>query len=217
MNLDWEFIVESLPLYGEAMWLTLKIAFFAILFSLVVGLLCSTVLYYKVRGISGIIVAYIELSRNTPLLVQLYFLYYGFTKIGLHMSEMTCAIVGMTFLGGGYMAEAFRGGMEAVSKTQTESGLSLGLSKIQLARYVILPQAFAISVPSLGANAIFFAQGDFHCWRHCFIRSDECGKRPDRHVLQNNRIANSAGIGISRPAFTFVDTADVGGKEGAIC
>lgn len=53
------------------------------------------------------------------------------------------------------MAEAFRGGMEAVSKTQTESGLSLGLSKIQLARYVILPQAFAISVPSLGANAIF--------------------------------------------------------------
>lgn len=73
---------------------------FAILFSLVVGLLCSIVLYYKVKGISGIIVAYIELSRNTPLLVQLYFLYYGFTKIGLHMSEMTCAIVGMTFLGG---------------------------------------------------------------------------------------------------------------------
>ncbi len=53
------------------------------------------------------------------------------------------------------MAEAFRGGIEAVSKTQTESGLSLGLSKVQLARYVILPQAFAISVPSLGANAIF--------------------------------------------------------------
>lgn len=53
------------------------------------------------------------------------------------------------------MAEAFRGGIEAVSKTQTESGLSLGLSKIQLARYVILPQAFTISVPSLGANAIF--------------------------------------------------------------
>ncbi|WP_431086276.1 amino acid ABC transporter permease [Paenibacillus sp. 8b26] len=155
MNLDWEFIVESLPLYGEAMWLTLKIAFWAILFSLIVGLLCSIVLYYKVKGISGIITAYIELSRNTPLLVQLYFLYYGFTKIGLHMSEMTCAIVGMTFLGGGYMAEAFRGGIEAVSKTQTESGLSLGLSKVQLARYVILPQAFAISVPSLGANAIF--------------------------------------------------------------
>jgi polar amino acid transport system permease protein len=155
MNLDWEFIAESLPLYGDAMWLTLKLAFWAILFSLVLGLIFSVILYYKVRGISFIIQAYIELSRNTPLLVQLFFLYYGLPKVGLRMSEVTCAIVGLTFLGGSYMTEAFRGGMEAVSRTQVESGLSIGLSRTQLARYVILPQAFAISIPSLGANVIF--------------------------------------------------------------
>lgn len=68
---------------------------------------------------------------------------------------MTCAIVGMTFLGGSYMTEAFRGGFEAVSQSQIESGQSIGLSKLQLIRYVIFPQAFAISIPSLGANAIF--------------------------------------------------------------
>lgn len=68
---------------------------------------------------------------------------------------MTCAIVGMTFLGGSYMTEAFRSGFEAVSQTQIESGQSIGLSKLQLVRYVIFPQAFAISIPSLGANAIF--------------------------------------------------------------
>ena len=155
MNLDWEFIYESLPLYGEAMWLTLKLAFLAILFSLVLGLLFSVILYYRVKILSDVIKVYIELSRNTPLLVQLFFLYYGLPKIGIHFSEFTCAIVGMTFLGGSYMTEAFRSGIDAVSQSQIESGLSIGLSKVQLARYVILPQAFAISIPSLGANAIF--------------------------------------------------------------
>ncbi|WP_339244391.1 amino acid ABC transporter permease [Paenibacillus sp. FSL R10-2796] len=155
MNLDWEFIYESLPLYGEAMWLTVKLALLAIVFSLLIGLLFSIVLYYKVKIVSDVIKIYIELSRNTPLLVQLFFLYYGLPKIGIHFSEMTCAIVGMTFLGGSYMTEAFRSGFEAVSQSQIESGQSIGLSKLQLVRYVIFPQAFAISIPSLGANAIF--------------------------------------------------------------
>jgi len=155
MNLDWEFIKDSLPLYGDAMWLTVQLAFWAILLSLALGLLFSVILYYRVKGISGVILAYIELSRNTPLLVQLFFLYYGLPKIGLRMSEVTCAIVGLTFLGGSYMTEAFRSGIEAVGKSQIESGLSIGLSRIQLARHVILPQALAISIPSLGANVIF--------------------------------------------------------------
>lgn len=155
MNLDWNYIYDNLPLYGEAMWLTVKLAFWAILLSLIVGLVFSLLLHYKVKGFQTPIRAYIELSRNTPLLVQLFFLYYGLPKIGIHMSEMSCAIVGLTFLGGSYMTEAFRSGIEAVNKVQIEAGLSIGLSRIQLARYVIMPQAFAISIPSLGANAIF--------------------------------------------------------------
>ncbi len=84
-----------------------------------------------------------------------FFLYYGFTKLGLTMSEYTCAILGLSFLGGSYMAEAFRGGIESVHQSQIESGLSLGLSHSQLVRYVILPQAFSVTIPSLGANCIF--------------------------------------------------------------
>ncbi|WP_019639952.1 amino acid ABC transporter permease [Paenibacillus fonticola] len=155
MNLNWNYIYESLPLYGEAMWLTVKLAFWAILFSLIVGLVASILQHYQVKGVQTVITAYIELSRNTPLLVQLFFLYYGLPKIGIYMSEMSCAIVGLTFLGGSYMAEAFRSGIEAVPRGQIESGLSIGLSRLQLARHVVMPQAFAISIPSLGANAIF--------------------------------------------------------------
>lgn len=155
MSIDWDFVISSLPLYEKAIWITLKLAFGGILLSLVIGLLCSIILYFKVKGIEIIVRAYIELSRNTPLLVQIFFLYYGLPKLGLKMSANTCAIIGLSFLGGSYMAEAFRSGLEAVSKSQIESGLSIALSKFQLARYVIIPQAFSVSVPSLGANCIF--------------------------------------------------------------
>ncbi|USB34543.1 amino acid ABC transporter permease [Paenibacillus sp. YPG26] len=155
MNLDWKFIGESLPLYMDAMWLTIELALIAISLSMILGLLFSLVLFYRIKGLRSIILGYVEVSRNTPLLVQLFFLYYGLPKIGLHLSEFNCAAIGLVFLGGGYMTEAFRSGIDAVSTAQIESGLSIGLSKVQLARYVILPQAFAISVPSLGANAIF--------------------------------------------------------------
>lgn len=155
MNIDWNFVVTNLPLYEKAAWLTLKLAFVGILLSLVIGLLCGIILYFKVKVIDIIVQAYIELSRNTPLLVQIFFLYFGLPKLGLKMSESTCAIIGLAFLGGSYMAEAFRSGIEAVGKSQIESGISIGLSKIQLVRYVIIPQAFSVSMPSLSANCIF--------------------------------------------------------------
>jgi len=155
MEINWQFMMTTLPLYQKAAWITIKLGFGGIVLALIIGLICSIVLYYKVKGLQRVVQLYIEISRNTPLLIQLFFLYYGLPKIGLTMSENTCAIVGLAFLGGSYMTEAFRGGIEAVSKTQIESGLSIGLSNLQLVRYVILPQAIAVTIPSLGANCIF--------------------------------------------------------------
>ena len=105
MSIDWNFVMTNLPLYEKAAWLTLKLAFVGILISLVIGLLCSIILYFKVKVIDVVVQAYIELSRNTPLLVQIFFLYFGLPKLGLKMSESTCAIIGLAFLGGSYMAE----------------------------------------------------------------------------------------------------------------
>ncbi|WP_238917656.1 amino acid ABC transporter permease [Clostridium sp. YIM B02555] len=155
MNIDWNFVITSLPLYEKAALITLKLAILGIVLSLIIGLMCSIILFFKVKVIDLIVQAYIELSRNTPLLVQIFFLYFGLPKFGLKLSESTCAIIGLAFLGGSYMAEAFRSGLEAVSKTQIESGTSIGLSKLQLIRYVIIPQAFSISMPSISANCIF--------------------------------------------------------------
>jgi len=155
MDINWQFIISTLPLYQKAAWITIKLGFWGTLLSLIIGLVCSIILYFRIKILKELVGIYVELSRNTPLLIQLFFLYFGLTKIGITMSETTCAIIGLAFLGGSYMSEAFRSGIEAVSKTQIESGLSIGLSQMQLIRYVILPQAFAVTMPSLAANCIF--------------------------------------------------------------
>ena len=155
MSFNWQFVIENLFLYSEAAWTTLKLGFFGIVISLIIGFVCSLVLYFQVKGLKTIAQTYIELSRNTPLLVQLFFLYFGLTKLGINLSGNACAVIGLSFLGGSYMAEAFRSGLEAVTSSQIESGLSIGLSKAQLMKYVILPQALSVSIPSLGANCIF--------------------------------------------------------------
>jgi len=155
MGLDWDFIIKFFPVYSNALLLTIKLSALGILLSAGVGAVCGLILYFKVPAAGKIVQGYIELARNTPLLIQLYFLYYGVSKFGLVMSGEMCAVIGLTFLGGAYMAEAFRSGLEAVGKTQIDFGLSIGLNKAQLIRHVILPQALSVAMPVLGANCIF--------------------------------------------------------------
>ncbi|MBP5447845.1 MAG: amino acid ABC transporter permease, partial [Treponema sp.] len=98
---------------------------------------------------------YTELSRNTPLLIQLFFLYFALPRLGIKLSGEQCGIIGLTFLGGSYMAETFRSALESVGRVQLESGMCVGLNKRQLVEYVVLPQAAALSVPGVVANIIF--------------------------------------------------------------
>lgn len=153
--LNWEVIAEYLPLFEKAALLTVKIGALGIVFSTVLGVICAAVRYYKVPVLRQIVSVYIEISRNTPLLIQLFFIYYGLPKIGISMPAEVCGIVGLTFLGGSYMAEAFRSGLDAVQPIQKESAFSLGLTESQTFRYVIMPQAVSVSVPAYVANVIF--------------------------------------------------------------
>ena len=153
--MDWAYIEKVLPLYGKAAWLTLRTGAAGIVLATLVGLLCAAALHWRVPVLRRIAAAYVELSRNTPLLVQLFFIYYGLPKIGIKTQPEACGIIGLAFLGGGYMTEAFRSGVEAVERIQEESALSLGLTRFQTFRHVILPQAVAVSVPAFIANVIF--------------------------------------------------------------
>ena len=153
--MDFEFMSRYAPLYIEAAKLTVYIAIIGILGSIILGFICSMLRYYKIPVLQKIVGAYIELSRNTPLLIQLFFLYFGLPKLGILLSSESCAIIGLIFLGGSYMAEAFRSGLESIADIQIESGLSIGLTHSQIMRYVVLPQAISVSVPAFAANVIF--------------------------------------------------------------
>lgn len=142
-------------MYVEAAKLTMSIALLGILLSTLVGFICCLIRYYKIPILQRVIGMYIELSRNTPLLIQLFFLYFGLPKLGIFLSSYACGVLGLTFLGGSYMAEAFRSGLESIPDIQMESGLSLGLTKWQVLRYIIFPQAVAVSLPAFSANVIF--------------------------------------------------------------
>ena len=153
--MSWQIITQSLPIFLKAFELTLWLSCVGIVCSILVGIFCSLVQYFKVPVLQQIVTAYVELARNTPLLIQLFFLYYAFPVIGLKMSAQTCGIIGLVFLGGAYMAESFTGGFAGVSPSQIDDGKALGMNNLQLARYVVFPQGFALSMPALTANVIF--------------------------------------------------------------
>lgn len=150
-----EIIMESLPHFYEALILTLKLGMAGIIFSILFGFLMAISIYFKIPVINKINQAYIEFARNTPLLIQLFFLYYGLPKIGITWHKEVVAIIGLTFLGTAYMAESFRSSFDGVPKSQIESAKALGFNRWQLTKEVVFPQGLPLSISSVGANVIF--------------------------------------------------------------
>lgn len=155
ISLNWQYIYSVMPQFVSATLTTLKISIISIILAILVGLICSILMTYRVRVFDKIAKVYIELSRNTPLLIQLFFLYYGLPKLGIKIDGFTCGVIGLTFLGGSYMAEAFRAGLQSVAQGQIDSGESIGLNRVQVFQYVVFPQALSVSIPAIGANCLF--------------------------------------------------------------
>ncbi len=153
--MDWNVISKSIPLYWDAMLLTLKIGWIGVALATLIGLVSAVVIHFRIPVLSVIFKIYIEIFRNTPLLIQLFFLYFALPKIGIKISAEVCGWLGLGLLGGSYMSEAFRSGIEAIDIVQRESALSLGMTDFQVMIHVILPQALSYSTPAFVANIIF--------------------------------------------------------------
>ena len=150
-----EVINSYIPLYIKAFWLTVRIGWLGIILALAIGVIAAFILHFKIPVLSKITAVYVELFRNTPLLVQLFFIYFALPKIGLSIPAEACGVIGLGLLGGSYMAEAIRSGLDSIPETQTESALALGMTRQQTFQNVILPEALTLSVPAVIANIIF--------------------------------------------------------------
>ncbi len=128
--------------------LTLYISFVSMGLAMVVGLVVALMRISKVPLLSWLAGAYIQFFRGIPQYVFLIWLYYGVAMLtGINFAPIQAGIIALTLQYGGYLAEIFRAGIEAIGKGQTESALSVGLSRVQTYRYIILPQAFRIILP----------------------------------------------------------------------
>jgi polar amino acid transport system permease protein len=152
--LDWQIIIHYFPFLVQGAVLTLEISVLALVFGFIFGLAAALMKLSKnpvLRGVSGF---YVWIVRSTPLLVQLFLIYFGLPQLGLDLGPFFSGVLGLAMNTGAYNAEAIRGGIISVPAGQTEASRSLGMSAGLAMRRIILPQAMRIAIPSLGNNFI---------------------------------------------------------------
>ncbi len=145
--------MDSAPLFLKGMGLTLLITCLSLLFATPLGLLVMAAGKSQNRLLKAFTRFYIYLVRGTPLIVQIFILYFGLTDI-IKLEETIAASLALAFHNGAYLAEIFRGAIDSISKGQFEAAKSLGMSRLLTYRKIILPQAFKRALPSIGNQFI---------------------------------------------------------------
>ncbi len=145
-----EIIGRNLPLLLNATTVTITITLAAFICGFGIALVVGTTRRYYQEGlIYQALGGYIEVFRGTPLLIQLFFIYYGLPSIGIVMDAFTAGVIGLALNSGAYMSEIIRAAMLSVARGQEEAAYSLGFSRIQTIRYVIFPQAIRVAIPPM--------------------------------------------------------------------
>jgi polar amino acid transport system permease protein len=142
-------VFQDLPMLLDGALTTLHISLLTLFFSFVVGTAGALCRMSRVRWLHGPATWYVEFIRNTPLLVQLFFIYFGLSQVDIQVPNYVAGLIGLVVNNSAYLTEIIRTGIQAVHKGQFEAGLSLGLSFPQLMRRVVFPQAFRVIYPPL--------------------------------------------------------------------
>lgn len=155
MSFDFSLIWNSLPLLLAGADVTIEITAIAVGLGFIFGLITSVCRLSGVKVLQVIAVCYVNIIRGTPMLVQIFLIYFALPMvIGERINPFVAAVAACSINSGAYVSEIFRAGIQSVDKGQMEAGRSLGLSWMQTMRYVILPQAFKHVIPPLGNEFI---------------------------------------------------------------
>lgn len=149
-----EVVVKFAPKFLPAVGLTLELSVFSIFLGTIFGLLVMLLKLTRLKILEKITNIYISIVRGTPLLLQLYFIFYGLPLMGLKFSGFTSACIGLAFHSGAYISEIFRGAINAVHPGQVEAGKAIGMNRLQIFYYITLPQAVKQAIPALGNQFI---------------------------------------------------------------
>jgi polar amino acid transport system substrate-binding protein len=141
--------VTFLPILAKGALTTLNISVFAMMLAVALGLVLALMRLYGPKPIAWASIGYIEIIRGTPLLIQLFFIFYALPHVGVRLSPFTAAVLGLGLNYAAYEAENYRAGIGGVPKAQSEAGAALGMSRRQTVRYIVIPQALRIVIPPI--------------------------------------------------------------------
>ena len=145
---------DNLVFLLEGFWVTLKVAFISIILSFIIGGIVGTMRYAKIPVVSPILAVIVEVVRNLPLLLIIFFAYFALPEINLKLEIVPAAIVALTIFESAMISEVIRSGLNSIDKGQMEAARSSGLNYVQALRYVILPQAVRRMIPPLVSQFI---------------------------------------------------------------
>lgn len=149
MEFDVAYLNAQWPALMRGLWLTVQVSALSIVLSILVGVLGAAARVLQVPVLGKLVVGYVEFIRNTPLLAQLFFIFYGLPGLGLRLSLFWSGVLCLTVWAGAYQIENVRGGLEAVGKGLREAAFSLGLSPWRFFRLVAAPMAIRVGLPSM--------------------------------------------------------------------
>ncbi|SCK12755.1 polar amino acid transport system permease protein [Variovorax sp. HW608] len=156
MNYEFDFkaVLDYWPLFLEGAWVTLKLAFFATVLGFVVGTLCAIARTSGPAWLRNLVAGYVELIRNTPLLIQSYFLIFGMASIGMKLPILVGATIALVVNIGAYTTEIMRAGIDSIQRGQLEAAECLGLSRLQVYLHVVLRPAMERVYPALASQYV---------------------------------------------------------------
>jgi len=154
MSYEWITLAGYLNDFVRASWLTLQVTLLAFVLSMVLGLLTALASASRVRLLRGIASVYIEAIRNTPVLLQIFIVFFGLPSLGITLNAYTAGVIALGVNVGAYLAEVFRAGIQSVPRGQLEAASILGLERSQIFMEVVLPQAARAVYPAIVNNLI---------------------------------------------------------------
>lgn len=153
-----EFYLQKLYALGGPLLLgavtTIEITILAFIVAVTLGLSCALIKLGAPRPVVWFINCYVEIFRNTPVLAQLFIIYFGLAHMGLQVASLPAAIIGLGLNGGAILTEVFRAGLASVHRGQREAALAVGMTPWTSLRFIILPQTWRVTLPPIGNYAI---------------------------------------------------------------
>jgi polar amino acid transport system permease protein len=152
---DWSVIWRNADRFAYALGLGLSLAVISLFIGSVIGIACAMARVYGARWLSWPVWLYVEFIRNTPLLLLVFFVYFGLPELDISYLDKTQSFVlTLSLYAGAYMTEVFRAGLASIPKSYTEAAKAIGLRPWQRQRYVVLPVMFRITLPAFSNNLI---------------------------------------------------------------